>query len=90
MRPSVRQVNEWASLRYCPVLAAEPKPRPVAVVDFAFNLDAWRLQTSTLRRRINRNWISAGQELHQWVCGGGKALPGLVTRREAEVALLLG
>ncbi len=51
---------------------------------------AGRLQTSTLRRRINqRDWHGAGQELRRWVYGGGKVLPGLVTRREAEVALLL-
>lgn len=62
-----------------------------AIVDFAFNLGAGRLQTSTLRRRINqRHWIAVVQELRRWVYGGGKVLPGLVTRREAEVTLLLG
>ncbi|EPC3541486.1 glycoside hydrolase family protein [Aeromonas caviae] len=46
--------------------------------------------TSTLRRRVNqRDWTAAGQELRRWVYGGGKVLPGLVTRREAEVALIL-
>lgn len=79
-----------ATLRYCPVLAAEPEARLAAIVDFTFNLGAGRLQTSTLRRRINqRDWIAAGQELRRWIYGGGKVLPGLVTRREAEVALLL-
>jgi len=58
-------------------------------VDFTFNLGAGRLQTSTLRRRINqRNWAAAAKELHRWVYGGGKVLPGLVTRREAEAGLL--
>lgn len=79
-----------ATLRYCPVLATEPEERLAAIVDFTFNLGAGRLQPSTLRRRINqRDWHSAGQELRRWVYGGGKVLPGLVTRREAEVALLL-
>lgn len=79
-----------ATLRYCPVLAAEPEGRLAAIVDFTFNLGAGRLQTSTLRRRINqRDWSSAAKELRRWVYGGGKALPGLVTRRDAEVALLL-
>jgi lysozyme len=79
-----------ATLRYCPVLASEPKGRLAAFVDFTFNLGAGRLQTSTLRRRINqRDWVAAGQELRRWVYGGGKVLPGLVTRREAEAALLL-
>ena len=79
-----------ATLRYCPVLATEPEARLAAIVDFTFNLGAGRLQTSTLRRRINqRDWSSAGQELRRWVYSGGKVLPGLVTRREAEAAWLL-
>ncbi len=78
-----------ATLRYCPVLATEPEGRLAAIVDFTFNLGAGRLQTSTLRRRVNqRDWIAAGQELRRWVYGGGKVLPGLVTRREAEIALV--
>ena len=79
-----------ATLRYCPVLATETEGRLAAIVDFTFNLGAGRLQASTLRRRINqRNWIAAGQELRRWVYGGGKVLPGLVTRRAAEAAWLL-
>lgn len=79
-----------ATLRYCPVLATEPEERLAAIVDFTFNLGAGRLQTSTLRRRINqRDWAAAASELRRWVYGGGKVLPGLVTRREAEAAWLL-
>ena len=79
-----------ATLRYCPVLATEPEARLAAIVDFTFNLGAGRLQTSTLRRRVNqRDWTAAASELRRWVYGGGKVLPGLVTRREAEAALLL-
>jgi lysozyme len=79
-----------ATLRFCPVLATQPEGRLAAIVDFTFNLGAGRLQTSTLRRRVNQqDWIAVGQELRRWVYGGGKVLPGLVTRREAEVALLL-
>ncbi|CAH0445222.1 lysozyme [Ralstonia pseudosolanacearum] len=78
-----------ATLRYCPVLATEPEGRLAAIVDFTFNLGAGRLQTSTLRRRINqRDWYAAANELRRWVYGGGKVLPGLAARREAEVALL--
>lgn len=80
-----------ASLRYCPGLVAEPTRRLAAIVDFTFNLGAGRLQTSTLRRRINRRqWSEAACEFRRWVHGGGKILPGLVARREAEVNLLLG
>jgi lysozyme len=80
-----------ATLRHCPVLATEPEGRLAAVVDFTFNLGAGRLQTSTLRRRVNqRDWSAAGMELRRWVYGGGRVQPGLVTRREAECLILNG
>lgn len=76
-----------ATLRYCPVLAMESESRLTAIVDFTFNLGAGRLQTSTLRRRINQqDWSASAQELGRWIYGGGRGLPGLVTRRAAEVA----
>lgn len=79
-----------AMLRYYPVLATEPGGRLAAIVDFTFNLGAGRLQTSTLRRRVNqRDWPGAAKELRRWVYGDGKVLPGLVSRREAEAAWLL-
>lgn len=78
-----------ATLRYCPVLATESEGRLAAIMDFTFNLGAGRLQTSTLRRRVNqRDWVDAGQELRRWVYGGGKLLPGLVMRRQAEAHLV--
>ena len=59
------------------------------MVDFTFNLDAGRLQTSTLRRRIiQSDWAGASLELRKWVHGGGRVLPGLVARRQAEIALM--
>lgn len=79
-----------ATMRYCPALATEHEGRLAAIVDFTFNLGAGRLQTSTLRRRVNqRDWLAAGQELRRWVHGGGRILPGLVARREAEVTFLM-
>lgn len=78
-----------AALRYCPILATEPESRLAAIVDFTFNLGAGRLQTSTLRRRVNqRDWLGAVSELRRWVYGGGTVLPGLIARREAGVILL--
>jgi lysozyme len=78
-----------ATLRYCPVLATEPESRLAAIVDFTFNLGAGRLQTSTLRRRVNqRDWPGAASELRRWVYGGGKVLPGLVARRAAAATFL--
>lgn len=78
-----------ATLRYCPVLVTESEGRLAAIVDFTFNLGAGRLQTSTLRRRINQqDWSAVATELRRWVYGGGKVLPGLIGRREAEAVLV--
>lgn len=78
-----------ATLRYCPVLVTQPEERIAAIVDFTFNLGAGRLQTSSLRTRINQQqWSAAAQELKRWIYGGGKVLPGLALRREAEIRLL--
>lgn len=60
-----------------------------AIADFAYNLGLGRLQASTLRRRLNEGDMEAAKrELAKWVNGGGRKLPGLVTRRAAEAALL--
>ena len=77
-----------ATLRYCPVLATESEHRLAAIVDFTFNLGAGRLQTSTLRRRINqRDWHNVAKELQKWIYGGGQILPGLQRRREIEALM---
>lgn len=47
-----------------------------------------REQRTPLRRANQRDWVAAGQDLRRWVYGGGKVLPGLVNRREAEVKRL--
>jgi len=60
-----------------------------AIVDFAYNLGVGRLQTSTLRRKINaQDWEGAKEQLMLWTRGGGKVLPGLVRRRQAECQLI--
>lgn len=81
--------SEAAVLRYCPGLALDDNKR-AALIDFTYNLGPGRLQTSTLRRRINQgNWVEAKRELMKWVRGGGKVLPGLVKRRTVEARLLV-
>ena len=75
-------------LRQCPGLAADER-KLNAIVDFAYNLGVGRLQTSTLRRKINaQDWEGSREQLMLWVRGGGKVLPGLVARRKAESRLL--
>ncbi len=74
------------TLAACPLLAGE---RLCATADFAYNCGAAALRASTLRRRVNEEaWEAARSELRRWVRGGGRVLPGLVIRREAEAALL--
>lgn len=74
------------SLALCPGLAGD---RLAAVADFAYNLGLTRLKGSTLRRRILAgDWEGACVELAKWTRGGGRVLPGLVLRRQAEIALV--
>lgn len=78
-----------AAFLLCPALHGASEGRIAAIVDFTFNLGAGRLKASTLRRRINANdWAAAKVELRKWVWGGGRKLPGLILRREAEAALI--
>lgn len=72
------------TLRNCPILATDQR-RLNAVVDFCYNLGIGRLQTSTLKRKINaQDWEGAKEELKKWNKGGGKVLAGLDKRRKSE------
>jgi lysozyme len=75
-------------LRQCPILATDER-KCNAIVDFVYNLGNGRLQTSTLKRKINAgDWDGAKEQLMLWTKGGGKVLPGLLKRRQAECALI--
>jgi lysozyme len=74
-------------LRNCPILATDVR-KCNAIVDFCYNLGTGRLQTSTLKRKINaQDWEGAQEQLKLWNKGGGKVLAGLTKRRTAECAL---
>jgi lysozyme len=61
-----------------------------ALVSLAYNIGLGNLQRSTIRMRANRgDWEGAAEAFMSWVRGGGKVLPGLVKRRQAEKALFL-
>ena len=61
-----------------------------ALVSISFNFGLGNLQRSTIRMRANRgDWEGAAEAFRAWTKGGGKVLPGLVRRREAEIALFL-
>jgi lysozyme len=75
-------------VRNCPILLSDVK-KCNAIVDFVYNLGIGRLQTSTLKRKINASdWEGAQEQLLLWTKGGGKVLPGLLKRRQAECSLL--
>ena len=75
-------------VRNCPILLSDVK-KCNAIVDFVYNLGIGRLQTSTLKRKINASdWEGAQEQLMLWTKGGGKVLPGLLKRRQAECSLL--
>lgn len=77
-----------AALALSPSLAGQDD-RLAAIADFIFNLGAGRYKASTLRRRVAADdWAGAADQLSRWVWGGGRKLPGLVVRREAEAKLL--
>ena len=59
-----------------------------ALVSFTYNLGGGALQASTLRRKVNRGeHEAAAAEFPRWCWAGGRRLPGLLRRREAEAAL---
>jgi len=60
-----------------------------ALVSFAYNLGNGSLKSSTLLKKlnINPNDPSIAGEFKKWVKAGGKTLPGLVRRRNAEAEL---
>lgn len=90
----LQRVCASAVMRQCPELFAWSVANGqwrqfCAIADFTYNLGAGRLQTSTLRRKLRAlDWVGAQEQLKLWVRGGGKVLPGLVKRRDAEAKLL--
>lgn len=61
-----------------------------ALVCFTFNLGSGALQRSALRRKVNRNeHEGVVGEFLKWSWAGGKKLPGLLRRRQAEAALYM-
>jgi lysozyme len=56
-----------------------------SLVSLVFNIGTGAFQRSTLLREVNAGrCMSAGKQFSRWVYGGGRILPGLVTRRADE------
>ena len=78
------------ALNVSPSLKDASEARRAALASFVFNLGIGRYKASTLRRCVDRgNWNGAVEQIRKWVWGGGKKLPGLVLRREAEARMLV-
>lgn len=77
-----------AAIQASPILLDNTN-RLCAIADFCFNLGIARYKASTLKRCVDKgDWEHAKEQLQKWVWGGGKKLPGLILRRQAEAALL--
>lgn len=61
-----------------------------ALVSFTYNCGSGAYRASNLRRAVNEGrWSDVPGELRKWRMGGGRILPGLVRRREAESGLFM-
>ena len=59
-----------------------------ALADFAFNVGPGNFQNSTLLKRVRaRKYDQIPFEFRKWTMASGQILPGLVQRREKEIAL---
>lgn len=95
---SREQAKKWMrySLGECAASVLKLSPNLVdkpfilgALADFTYNLGVARYKASTLRKKIAvEDWDGAKKQLRLWVRAGGKKLPGLVKRREAEIQLI--
>ena len=67
-----------------PGLKEHPKPL-AAAVSLAFNVGVTAYCNSTMARKFNAgDYAGACAEMSRWIRGGGRILPGLVTRRAEE------
>ena len=62
----------------------------IALLSFAFNVGATNFQRSSVRKNLNRGApLQAAESVLLWNRAGGKVLPGLTRRRNAERRLFL-
>lgn len=67
-----------------------PVKTRAALASFVFNVGETKFKSSRLLHRLNDGQtLYACNELSKWVFAGGKKLPGLVRRREAERELCI-
>ena len=62
-----------------------------AYVSLSYNIGAGAFCRSTLVKKLNAgDYAGACEEIRRWNRAGGKVLPGLVKRREAEYRMCMG
>lgn len=74
-----------AALQSPVLLKKENLYRWAAITDFIFNCGSGNYSISTLKKKVNsENWKEAAEQILKWDKAGGKKLPGLTRRRQAE------
>lgn len=62
-----------------------------AYLSFTYNVGIGNFRSSTLLKKLNAgDYSGACSQLKRWVYAGGRKLPGLVKRREAEYRMCMG
>lgn len=84
LRSDLRRFEDYVAAKCAPATDNQFS----ALVSFAFNVGEGALDKSTLRRmHLEGNYEAAAGQFARWNKAGGKVLPGLTRRREAEAAL---
>lgn len=87
LRHQLRSEYIPGALNACPTI--DTPGRLAAITDLAYNIGVGALRSSTLRKRVLAGqWDDVPAQFRRWTRGGGRVLPGLVRRREAEIELL--
>lgn len=83
------ELQRWMAIDRVPPLT---QGQYDALASFAYNAGTGALRRSTLWKKVCADPAdpSIPAEFRRWVHGGGKVLPGLVKRREAEAAVYSG
>jgi lysozyme len=77
-------------LKSCPQLDLEPPSRLAACTSLAYNIGLANFaKSSVCRLTTAKQYQQAADAFRMWNMGGGKILPGLVSRRELERGLYI-
>lgn len=87
---NAKQEEQAFTYLYITVHVPLNRNQSVAFADFIYNEGVGTFQKSSMLRDINSGHIEQGcADLKKYIYGGGKILPGLVKRREAEYEICI-